>query len=74
MGNTIKNYEKKKRKEQKDRYRKMQRMVHNAIMEKCPFSRELKEKEYEVFNTLIKWTLESERRNPWNQSQKSEKT
>lgn len=54
MGNTMKNYEKKRRKEQKERYREMQRMVHNAIMEKCPFLRELKEKEYEVFNVLIK--------------------
>lgn len=54
MGNTIKNFEKKRRKEQKEDYRKMQRIVHNAIMEKYPLPKEFKEKECEVFNVLIK--------------------
>ena len=54
MGNTIKNFEKKRRKEQKEDLAEMQRIIHNAIMEKCPLPREFKEKEYEVFNALIK--------------------
>lgn len=54
MGNTIKNFEKKRRKKYKEDYREMQRIIHNTIMEKCPIPNEFKEKEYEVFNTLIK--------------------
>lgn len=54
MGNTIKNFEKKRRKKQKEDYKELQRIVHNTIMEKCPIPKELKEKESEVFNTLIR--------------------
>lgn len=54
MGNTIKNFEKKRRKERKEDLREIHRIIYNALMEKCPFPNELKEKEYEVFDKLIK--------------------
>lgn len=54
MGNTIKNFEKKRRKQQEEDYRKMKRIVHNTIMERCPLPKGFKEKEYEVFNVLIR--------------------
>ena len=54
MGNTIKNFEKKRRKERKEYYMELNRIVHNNIMKKYPFPNEFKEKEYEVFNMLNK--------------------
>ena len=45
MGNTIKNFEKKRRKVHKDSYREIQRIVHNAIMEKVFNTRENEEKD-----------------------------
>lgn len=54
MGNAIKNFEKKNRKKRKEDYKEMQRIVHNAIMEKYPITREIKEKEAEVFDALMR--------------------
>lgn len=54
MGNTLKNFEKKRRKQQKDDYTKKLRLVHSAITSKCPIPREVKEKEAEVFNMVTR--------------------
>lgn len=51
MGNTIKNFEKKRRKKHKDDYRELKSIIHNAIMEKY-FSNEFKEKVSDFFNVL----------------------
>ena len=53
MGNTIKNYEKKKRKEQKEAYREIHGIVHDAMMKHFCVSREFKEKESEVFDSIM---------------------
>ena len=48
-----KNYEKKKCKEQKEAYREIHGIVHNAMMKHFCVSREFKEKESEVFNSIM---------------------
>ena len=52
MGNTIKNYERKKRREQKEAQREIIKIVHDAMIERFGFPREFKEKEKEVFDCL----------------------
>lgn len=52
MGNTIKNYEKKRRKEQKETEREICKVIHDEFMRKCNLPRELKIKEAEMFNQL----------------------
>lgn len=54
MSNAIKNYERKKRREQKDAQRKIRKMVHDAIMDHYGFPKDFKEKENEIFNCFNK--------------------
>ena len=65
MGNAIKNYERKRRREQKEAQREIRKMVHDAIIDygkintelmsydaiidNCGFPKDFKEKESEVF-------------------------
>lgn len=52
MGNTIKNFEKKRRKEQKEAYREIRKVVHDSMMAHINLPRDFKEKEAEIFNQL----------------------
>lgn len=52
MGNTIKNYERKKRREQKEAQKELRKVVHDTILKECGFPRAFKEKENEIFNSL----------------------
>ena len=52
MGNAINNYEKKRRKEQKEVYKEIRRVVHDTVMARMNLPREFKEKEAEIFNQL----------------------
>ena len=54
MGNTMKNFEKKRRKQRKEYYREMQRLVHNTLMARYPIPNEFKEKENEIFDMMNK--------------------
>ena len=54
MGNSIKNYEKKKRNEYSKEYKEMQKIVHNAMIDRINLPNNFKEKEKEVFNNIIK--------------------
>jgi len=49
MGNAIKNYERKKRREQREAQREIRKIVHDAIIDNCGFPKDFKEKETEVF-------------------------
>ena len=55
MGNAIKNYQKKQRKESKEAYKELRGIVHNAIVkeyEKLGYPKELLKKEKEVFELI----------------------
>lgn len=52
MGNAIKNYEKKRRKERKEAYREIRQIVHDTMIEKMNLPSNLKDKEAEIFNQL----------------------
>lgn len=52
MGNTIKNYEKKRRKEKKEAYARIRQIVHGAMLESFNLPNDFKEKEAEIFNQL----------------------
>ena len=52
MGNTIKNFEKKRRKEQKEAYREVCKVVHDTIMSRMNLPKDFKEKEAESFNMI----------------------
>lgn len=54
MGNTIKNYEKKRRRKYKEDCREIDRLVYGAIIKKCPIPEKLKEEAFEVFDVLNK--------------------
>ena len=56
MGNTIKNYERKKRREQKEAQKELRKVVHDTILKECGFTRTFKEKGNEIFNSLNKKT------------------
>ena len=47
MGNTIKNYERKKRREQNEARREIRKIVHDAMIERFGYPREFKEKREE---------------------------
>ena len=48
MGNSIKNYEKKKRNEYRKAYKEMQKIVHDTMLGKINLPNNFKEKEKEV--------------------------
>ena len=50
MGNTIKNYERKKRRERKEAQREINKIVHDLMVERMGLSNALREKEQEVFD------------------------
>lgn len=52
MGNAIKNFERKKRREQKKTQQKNLKIVHNAIMRKYGFPNSFREQENEIFDYL----------------------
>lgn len=52
MGNAIKNYERKKRREQNKKQREYRDSMHNALMKECGFPRTFKEKEKEIYNCI----------------------
>ena len=60
MGNTIKNYERKKRRERKEAYREIRQITHDFIMQRMGFSNSFIEREREVFDNVNKlnWLLE----------------
>ena len=51
MGNTIKNFEKKRRKERKEAQREINSIVHKAIMDRMNLPKDFKEKENEIFES-----------------------
>jgi hypothetical protein len=53
MGNTIKNYEKKKRRERREALREVREIVHDVMVEKIGFSNLCKEK-YFFDDSVIK--------------------
>ena len=60
MGNTIKNYERKKRREQKQAQREIRQIVHDAVIRRMGLSNDLMEKEREIFDFVneLNWILE----------------
>ena len=52
MGNAIKNYERKKRRERKEAQREIRQVVHDAIMQRMGLSNDFMEKEREIFNSV----------------------
>ena len=55
LGNTIKNYQKKQRKERKEALKMVTNLVHNKMIDKlAPTLNEFKESEREIYNTLYK--------------------
>ena len=52
MGNSIKNYQKKKRRERKEAYKEIERIVHNKIINSLPYPKEFKEKEEEIYKII----------------------
>ncbi len=52
MGNAIKNYERKKRKEQKEAQRESYRLIHDVIVERMGIPYQLKDKEKEIFDLM----------------------
>lgn len=54
MGNAIKNYEKKRRKERREAYREIQQIVHNTTTGRLPLPTELKEHMNAVSGIMFK--------------------
>lgn len=55
LGNTIKNYQKKQRKERKEALKMVTNLVHNKMIDRlAPTLNEFKESEREIYNTLYK--------------------
>ena len=52
MGNTIKNYQKKMRKDKRDAYKELRGVIHDTIVEKLDYPKELLDKEKEIFELL----------------------
>ena len=52
MGCTIKNYEKKRRKERKEAYKEVREVVSDVLAERFGFSREMKEKQKEMVDLM----------------------
>lgn len=52
MGNAIKNYEKKKRRKQKEAQREIRRIVHDMMMTNFGLSHDFKQKEQEIFDLV----------------------
>lgn len=52
MGNTIKNFEKKQRKDKREAYKELQGIVRDTIIQKYPMPAHIKEKEKEVLDIL----------------------
>lgn len=53
LGNTIKNYQKKKRRECKEAYKEIERIVHNKVINSLPpHLKEFKEKEEEIYKII----------------------
>ena len=50
MGNAIKNYERKKRRERKEAQREINKIVHDLMVERMGLSNTLREKEQKVFD------------------------
>ena len=50
MGNTIKNYERKKRREQKQAQREVRKIIHDTIAQRMGLSNTFMEKEREIFD------------------------
>lgn len=53
MGNAIKNYERKKRREKRDAQREIRKIAHDAIISQCGLPKEFKEIEKKVFDCLM---------------------
>ena len=53
MGNTLKNFLKKQRKQRRDDYKEAQKYIHDMAMRNLSVNRDFKEKEQEVFNLLF---------------------
>ena len=54
MGNAIKNYERKKRRERKQAYKEIRQVTHDVIMQRMGFSNTFMEHEREVFDNVNK--------------------
>ena len=54
MGNAIKNYERKKRREQKQACKEIRQVVHDVIMQRMGFSNSFMEQEREIFDNVNK--------------------
>ena len=52
MGNSIKNYEKKRRKERKEACKEVREVVSDVLSERFGFSREMKEKQKEMVDLM----------------------
>ena len=53
MGNSIKNYQKKNRRERKEAYKEIERIVHNKVINSLPpHLKEFKEKEEEIYKII----------------------
>lgn len=50
MGNAIKNYERKKRREQKQAQRELRKIIHDTIAQRMGLSNTFIEKEREIFD------------------------
>ena len=50
MGNAIKNYERKKRREQKEAQKEIRQIVHDALIRRMGLSNDFVEKEREIFD------------------------
>ena len=50
MGNTIKNYERKKRREKKEEQKEIRQIVHDALIRRMGLSNNLMEREHEIFD------------------------
>ena len=52
MGNAIKNYERKKRREQKQTQREIRQIVHDAVIRRMGLPNDFMEKEHEIFDSI----------------------
>ena len=52
MGNAIKNYERKKRRERKEAQREIRKIVHDVLVDRIGFPNALREKEQEIFDSF----------------------
>ena len=52
MGNTIKNYQKKRRNESRNAYKELRGVVHNTVMERLGMPKKFLDKEKEIFELL----------------------